>query len=228
MFRAVLKKSIATAAAVAAVAAVSAVSAPAATAASSCYPGSVTTKTVVSLTHQIGRFGWTNTVTVSVTTGSASVNGATVSITTPAGTKTVGVVDGKAKVSMPRNLAANHTYYVGATFKQQDCYAGSSGKNYYIVKKADSGVGDLRVHHVARPRVSGFVGANYGTPRGHVTVTLSRNGHVAQTKTVSLSGGDFSASFGKVRAGKWVATARYAGSTNYGSSKASTSFKVGR
>lgn len=239
MFRAVLKKSIATAAALAGVAAVSAVTVPAATA-DDCYTTTPTT-TTVTLTRSIGQYGDRNAATVTVTHGQEGVPGATVYISLSganvARTWTITLVNGKGSVSLPRGLDSGATYTVKAIYKGDGCYQGNAGSPgaagsaYYTVERASTRVAGLGARNIkagARPRVVGSVDSTTGrVPDGKITVSLYHNGRRAAAKTVSLSGGRFSVYFGSTRsAGKWLATARYTGARNFNASKNTTSFRV--
>ena len=244
MFKKVLLRSIAGATALGSVLAVSLVATPAVVtsapeirnvACSLPYPTSVSTNTGVSLTRAVAAYGAATTATATVTRDDAGKQ--------PRGTVrfllrgavnkswTVTLRSGQASVALPRTLPASNTYSITAKYFPPSCsiFKRSSGSASYTVFKADTrtSVNAPDIRRTEKPSAKVVVRSTL-TPVGKVRVALVRNGDVIAAQTEQLSGGRASATFRKVRPGKYTMKVKYLGTANFRASSGADTFRVRR
>lgn len=244
MFKKVLLRSIAGATALGSVLAVSLVATPAVVtsapeirnvACSLPYPSSVSTNTTVSTTRGVAAYGAATTATATVTRDDAGYNprGSVRFLLRGAVDKswTVKLRNGQASVSLPRTLPAGNTYTVTAKYFPPSCsiFKRSSGSTYYTVFKAGTRtrVNAPNIRRTQRPSANVVVRSTL-TPSGKVRVVLVRKGNTVAAQTKRLSGGRASASFRKVRPGKYTMKVKYLGTRNFRASSGADTFRVRR
>ena len=195
------------------------------------YAGAASTVTSLKLAHSIGEYGDSNSATVRVSSGADGTPKGKVTISVDGHTYSVSLSGGRASHSLPSNLGAQSTYTVKAKYAGSDCFKSSGASKFYTVTKAGTHVRGLAAASIRRgqhPHVTGRVATTDGsTAKGRVTVSLFHDGDLKKRETVSLSGGRFSATFGKVfKRGAWSATATAVPTANYRGSSASDGFRV--
>jgi hypothetical protein len=243
MFKKVLLRSFAGATALGSVLALSLVATPAVVtsapeirnvACSLKYPTSVSTATSLSM-RRIAAYGASTTATATVTRDDAG--------TQPKGTVrfllrgavnkswSVKLRNGQASVALPRTLPASNTYSVTAKYWPPSCsiFKRSSGSASYTVFKADTrtSVNARDIRRTEKPTAKVVVRSTL-TPVGKVRVALVRKGNTIATQTKRLSGGRASASFSKVRPGRYKMKVKYLGTGNFRASSGADTFRVRR
>jgi hypothetical protein len=195
------------------------------------YPSRITTHTVVRLVRNVGQYGDRNTATVRVTSGSGTPGGR-VTLRVAGRASSLALHGGVARSSLPRNLAAGHTYRVSATYPGFGCYKGSSGSTYYTVRRAGAHIRGLHARDIRRgghPFVSGRVVTSSGATAGGRVVVRLYHGGLRRTATASVHHGRFAVRFGRVYGtGRWVARATKPPTANFAGSSASDTFRVRR
>ena len=199
------------------------------------YGAPVPTTASLTLARTVGQYGSVNVATVRVGSGVGAPTDGTVTVTVNGWSRSAGLNGGGlAQLQLPRTLAAQHTYTVTARYNGRErCQPSSATPKYYTVVKAGTDIRglaapDRRVG--GRPSVTGRVTSYTGlTPAGTVQVRLFRSGHLKKSKTVSLRGGHFSASFGRISSvGTWTAKAVYVGTRNCRTATDADAFRVSR
>ncbi|QNN53947.1 hypothetical protein [Nocardioides mesophilus] len=243
MFAAILKKSVASAAAAGAVIAVAGLSAPATVGSSpsiekvACkkdYPSAIATITNVALRNPAQPYGLTNVAVATVTANVGKPTG-NVRISVAGRSWTVGVNNGVARKTLPRDLAAQETYPVSARFVP-NCdtgeYGGSSDTTYLTVTRADTSITRLKAPNRragGHPSVTATVGSANLAPNGSARVRIY-NGGAVETQVVRVQkledgSGLIEARFGRVfKRGVWTARVSYLGNKNFQQASADRTF----
>lgn len=250
MFKKIMFKSFAGAAATGTALSMALVATPAVTTAApeidnvSChgYPANASTTTQMSLQRVQGPYGASNGVSVRVSSDEAGQG-------TPAGTVRIrlfngsgsvirswnpAVSNGTVSVSLPSRLASRQTYRVTARYNPSDCagFTGSSAADaFYTVRKAPTRTA-AHAPNLSRTkavRVNVSVGSVSQHPVvGKARVILKRRGVVLARRTVELSGESARAWFGKRRAGYYDVIVKYLGSDHFTRSSHATDLRVFR
>lgn len=246
MFKRILFKSVAGAAAAGTILAGAAVTAPGVTTVSpeitnvACgltYPNSAVTLTRLTLDRSIGQYGSNNGAHVRVT---SDIN------RTPSGKVTIRIVglrswtvhlvNGRAAVSFPFHMDAQHTYRITSHYSPPSCSrfkSSSSDAKFYTVRKAGTRVIGVRSPDISsgeNPRVRAEVTSATGqTPLGEVRVKLYKNNELRQVMVKRLRGGEMSAQFDAVTgSGNWDIRVAYLGNSDFQRDSSSTTFRVRR
>ncbi|MGH3329875.1 MAG: hypothetical protein ACRDPJ_01100 [Nocardioidaceae bacterium] len=141
---------------------------------------------------------------------------------------------GKANVTLPRRLAAGHTYSVYARYipNCENFRASRSTAKEYTVWKASTNANasapDLRSGD--RPRVRVVVDSRFVTVNGgDAAVRLFKDGNLVQREVVDITGGDAVARFAPMRKrGLLEARVRYLGNRNFRADNTRTTARVTR
>jgi hypothetical protein len=200
------------------------------------YPNSAVTLTRLTLDRSIGQYGSNNGAHVRVTSDTGQPNGQVTVRIVGLRSWTVHLHNGRAAVSFPFHMDAQHTYTVRSHYTPPSCShykASSSDAKFYTVRKADTHVIRLHARDISggeNPRVSAEVTSATGqTPRGDVRVKLFKNNEVRQVMVVGLRGGEMTAEFDAVTGrGNWDVRVAYLGNSDYQRDSSSTTFRVRR
>lgn len=196
------------------------------------YAAPIATATGLSLARTVVQYGSVDVATVTVSSGAG----------TPSGTVHLGVSNGAsyrltldrhgaARHALPRELPAQRTYTVTASYDGSgSCLGSGPVRKYVTVVRAGTDVRGLEARDIrsgGRPTVSGRVRSDTGLTRnGAVRVTLTR-GDVEKERTVDLRGGRFSVTFGRTdAAGTWKVRAVVLGSRDFRGVSGTTNFRV--
>lgn len=188
------------------------------------YPNSVATVTNLTLTRNVAQYGDRTRATVTVKPAGSAAG-------TPPGRVTLRISGvsvessslsgGRASFSLPRRLSAGKTYRLRASYTApgKSMYRNSGDSAFYTVNKGNTSASGRasRIRRGERPLVRADVTSAAGlTPNGRVRVSLSKNGNVKQSKTVSLQNGGRRVSFNSVGPrGRWSANVAYLGTSNF-------------
>lgn len=197
------------------------------------YAAPIATTTGLSLARTVVQYGSVDVATVTVSSGAG----------TPSGTVHLGVSNGAsyrltldrhgaARHALPRELPAQRTYTVTASYDGSgSCLGSGPVRKYVTVVRAGTDVRGLEARDIrsgGRPTVSGRVRSDTGaTLHGWVRVALT-SGSARRTKTVALHNGRFTVTFGRAfRTGGWKVRATLLGGRNFRGSALGSNFRVG-
>jgi hypothetical protein len=195
------------------------------------YPASVATTTSIRVSPPVGRYGTRAVATVRVTSDAGEPGGVVV-VSVAGESRTFDRLDdGVARVTLPRGLAAQETYLVGARYLGRGCYDESFDSTTYTVMRSTLRIVGLDARDIRRgghPFVSGRIITSTGVAaNGRVTVRIGTDGDIRARETVTLRGGRFAVRFDRVyETGRWVAQVIKAGSRNYTGDSDTTVFRV--
>lgn len=247
MFKAILKRSLASAVAVGTVIAMASLTSPATVSSAPAiehmagckpkYPAKIATSTSVSVEKSMQRYGESNSATATVSSGVGTPEG-WVRFSTSGWSDWERLSGGSASTSLPK-LRAGKTYRISAKF-YPSCrgndyrYQKSSGSAYVSVYGIPTSVSKIYApdREVGEsPKVWAGVTAEKWHPYGTVRVTIS-NGTESQTKYTRLKGHRGNTSFAKVyfgpvyEPGTWTVDVDFLGNRHYEPSSGSSSFEV--